>query len=107
MKYRLNFNLKNARILIILASIITVRNSSCGKVMFSQVCVKHSVHGGRVSASGLGRVPASGSSGAVHPPGRHPHPRADTPETATAADGTYPTGMHSCFTLHPVQVDRF
>ena len=40
------------------------------------------------------------------PPGRHPDtPLADTPcladtapppETATAADGTHPTGMHSC-----------
>ena len=28
-----------------------------------------------------------------HPLGRHPLP----PETATAADGTHPTGMHSCF----------
>ena len=27
--------------------IFTVRNSSCGKVMFSQVCVKNSVHSGR------------------------------------------------------------
>ena len=26
--------------------IFTVRNSSCGKVMFSQACVKNSVHGG-------------------------------------------------------------
>ena len=36
------------------------------------------------------------------PPGRHPppgktHPWADTPLRATAADGTHPTGMHSCF----------
>ena len=27
----------------------TTLNSSCRKVMFSQVCVSHSVHGGRVS----------------------------------------------------------
>ena len=26
--------------------IFTARNSSCGKVMFSQACVKNSVHGG-------------------------------------------------------------
>ena len=26
--------------------LITIRNSSCGKVMLSQVCVKNSVHGG-------------------------------------------------------------
>ena len=43
------------------------------------------------------------------PPGKHPQvdtpkadtpwvetPRADTPKMATAADGTRPTGMHSC-----------
>ena len=65
--------------------------------------------------------------GGVHPPeqtplSRHPlgkHPQADTPlgghpprqantpsrqtappEMATAADGTHPTGMHSCFRLN-------
>ena len=27
-------------------SLITVRNSSCGKVIFSEACVKSSVHGG-------------------------------------------------------------
>ena len=34
-----------------------------------------------------------GSRGGVHPslPGQTP------PEMATAADGTHPTGMHSCF----------
>ena len=62
--------------------------------MFSQACVKNSVHRG----------------GGVHtPPGQTSHPRADTPpgqtpqtrqtppqQMATAADGTHPTGMHSC-----------
>ena len=37
---------------------ITVRNSNCGKVMFSQAFVKNSVHRGE----------------GVHPPGRHPPP---------------------------------
>ena len=60
--------------------------------MFSQECVKNSVH-----------------RGVIYPAGRHP-PKADTPheqtphpmgrhppsETATAADGTHPTLMHSC-----------
>ena len=32
----------------------------------------------------------------VHPPGRHPPPLRDT---ATAADGTHPTGMHSCWLM--------
>ena len=34
----------------------------------------------------------------IHPLGRHPlgrHPQ----ETATAADGIHPTGMHSCYIL--------
>ena len=47
-------------------SIVTVRNSSCGKVMFSQACVKHSVPQG----------------GLYTPLGRHPGqtlPQADTP----------------------------
>ena len=26
----------------------------------------------------------------------HPGPEADTPRMTTAADGTHPTGMHSC-----------
>ena len=39
----------------------------------------------------------------LHPPGRHRrHPPRQTPptrQTATAANGTHPTGMHSCFTI--------
>ena len=87
---------------------------SCGKVIFSQACVKSSVHGGR-------GVSASVDAG-IHPLGRHPpskHPPRQTPlgrhpplcrpprqtsllgrpppqQTATVADGTHPTGMHSC-----------
>ena len=38
----------------------------------------------------------TGGGGGVHPLGRH-SPWADTPfKTATAADGTHPTGMLSC-----------
>ena len=74
---------------------------SCGKVIFSQVCVKNSVHRG---------VSASVHAG-IHPPGRHPlgrHPPVDTPWTDTPqADtpwvdtpvGTHPTGMHSCISF--------
>ena len=32
----------------------TSRNSSCGKVMFSQACVSHFVQGGVLSLAGLG-----------------------------------------------------
>ena len=37
----------------VLQPIITVRNSSCGKVMFSQACVKNSVQGGACVAGGM------------------------------------------------------
>ena len=60
----------------LLSLIITVRNSSCGEVMFSQACVKNSVHREGVSQHALGQTPP-------------------TP-TATAADGAHPTGMLSC-----------
>ena len=67
--------------------LFTIRNSSCGKVMFYR-CL--SVHMGGRCTSPLGR----------HPQGRPPRqntPQAiHPPETATAADGTHPTGMHSC-----------
>ena len=50
------------------AGVITVHKRSCGKVMFSQACVKTSVHGG-----GVDRV--------HNPPGQTP-PWVDTPTTA-------------------------
>ena len=73
--------------------------------MFSQACVKNSVHREREVS---GRHPQTDT-----PLGRHPL-QADTPKAdrhplqmATAADGTHPTGMHSCcqtlqqfFSLH-------
>ena len=70
----------------------TACNSSCGKGMFSHVCVKNSVHRGRVC------IPAcNGQRGCTHPcwadtpSGRPPH------EMATESGGTHPTGMHSCY----------
>ena len=67
--------------------------SACGKVMFSQACVKNSIHGG----GGAWCLPLSlgvYTPRQTPPPlGRHP---PSPPETATAADGTHPTGMHSC-----------
>ena len=71
------------------------RKRSCGKVIFSQACVKNSVHGaGGVCLSACWDTP----------PGQTPSPPPGTPcpvhagiDMATAADGTHPTGMHSCF----------
>ena len=64
-------------------------NEVWGKVIFSQACVKNSVHGGGVSAPG-----GVCSQGVSAPEGgawwRPP------PGTAAAAGGTHPTGMHFC-----------
>ena len=86
---------------------------SWGKVMFSQACVILFT-GGCLPQCMLGYYTPLGNR---HPPqsrhspqSRHPPSRADTPlpccrhpqeqtpprDTATAADGTHPTGMHSC-----------
>ena len=72
---------------------------SCGMVMFLHLSVILSTGGGLcVWQTPPGQTPPAGR----HPLGRHP-PWANThleqshpPETATAADGTHPTGMHSC-----------
>ena len=62
--------------------------------MFSRACVKNSVHRGWVS------IPPWQTPQEDTPIGQT-LPWADTPpppnQTATAADGTHPTGMHSCF----------
>ena len=90
--------------------IVTVRNSSCGKVLFSQVsvcsqggcipvracmCVSHHVRGRGCLPEGgvcLGDIwPGGCLPGGVCLVGCTP------PETASAADGTHPTGMHSCY----------
>ena len=64
-------------------NIITVPKRSCGKVMFfTRDCQEFCPKGG-----------------GVNPPGQTPP--VDTPpnQSATTADGTHPTGMHSCFNL--------
>ena len=88
--------------------LINVRNSSCGKVMFLHLSVILFMGWGC-----LGRhLPSADTPQADspppehttprqthppwHPPGRHPPGRHLLPETATAADGKHPTGMHSC-----------
>ena len=80
---------------------------SCGKVIFSQACVKNSVHRGQggVYLSACWDTPPRQTPPARHPPGQAPPrqthppgrqpPLADTPPTVTAADGTHPTVMLS------------
>ena len=63
--------------------------------------VGHSVHRGRcVSQHAVGQIPLQADT---------PLPSAcqDTrlPPAATAADGTHPTGMHSCFAFHFLQCE--
>ena len=79
--------------------IFTVRKRSCGKVMFSQACVKNSVHGGGVYPTmhlGRHRPPRPVHAGIHTPLGRHPPGAHPPPPTATATGGTHPTGIHSC-----------
>ena len=59
--------------------------------MFSQACVKNSVHGGALPQCMLGYT----SHGQTPPWANTPPPLQ---QTATAADATHPTGMHSCST---------
>ena len=69
-----------------LPSFVTVRKQSCGKVRFSTVCVKNSVHRG-----GVCQTPSWADTPPADTPSRHPQG-----QMATAADRTHPTGMHSC-----------
>ena len=88
---------------------------SWGKVIFSEACIKNSVHGGGVP--GQVPPPAGTPPRQAHPPGRYTPqgrytPRAGTPPWAGTppdrytpqqcmlgysqqAGGTHPTGMHS------------
>ena len=82
---------------------------SSGKVMFSQLCVKNSVLRGGVSQHALGQTPPCPVHAGIHTPpgrhtlpGRHPQGRHTHPPTATAADDTHPTGMHSCYLVSTV-----
>ena len=103
--------------LIFLPSLVTARDTSCGKVMFftgvchsfcarggvhqhaMDVCVSQHAMGQGVSAQGdvcQGGVSAQGvSAQGVSNPLAQIHP----PETATEAGGTHPNEMHSCFLL--------
>ena len=83
-------------------------NEVRGKVIFSEACVKNSVHRGGGACSG-GSAPGGGvpALGGVPAPGGSA-PGGDcsggggvenSPVTATAACGTHPTGMHSCYRI--------
>ena len=69
-----------------------------------------SVHGGCLVPRGgclLRGVPGPGGGGLLQGIGVPAWTEADPPgETATATDGTHPTGMHSCFLLKPFKTPR-
>ena len=91
---------------------------SCGKVIFSQASVSHSVNRGKgcLADTPLGRHPTQCMPGytapcpvhaGIHTPRQttpnacwdtHPpmHAGIHPPPVATAADGMHPTAMHSC-----------
>ena len=70
--------------------------------MFSQVCVKNSVHRGPGGCLPGGCLPGGGCPGPGPRVCVSQHALRQTPpqQTATAADGTHPTGMHSCSFLY-------
>ena len=59
--------------------------------MFSQMCVKNSVQGGHAWQGGM-----HGRGGGMRGRQRAWQGVCVEGETATAEDGTHPTGMHSC-----------
>ena len=70
-------------------SLFTIRKRSWGKVLFTQACVKNSVHRGGVYPS----MPWGRQT-----PRQTPLLGQTLPlKTATAVDGVHPTGMHSCY----------
>ena len=90
-------------ITIKLKRLLPPANEVWGKVIFSQACVKNSVHGGEggaIPACIAGGIPAclaaglQGWGGVL--PGGLLRGITPPPWTATAAGGTHPTGMHSC-----------
>ena len=95
--------LQSAKFQVGIHSICYRPQQSCGKVMFSQASVSQA--GGVVSGNTpQADTPSSPVHAGIHTAlpsacwDTHPLPNAcwDTPLLATAADGTHPTGMHSC-----------
>ena len=77
--------------------LFTVRNE-VAKVMFLQACVCPHRGGGICLSACWDTTPPWEQTPSPPPGAETPPPGADTPpeQTATAADGTHPTGMHSC-----------
>ena len=83
-------------------------NEVWGKVICLQVCVCPRGGAWFQGVPGPGGVPASSCGGGACSRGVWPGeclgetpPRSRHPQTATAAGGTHPTGMHSCLYMCP------
>ena len=93
---------KNYQLSIIMITLFYRMQRSWGKVIFSEECVKNSVHrGDRSHGTPPGRhTPRAGTPpGQVHPPGRYTPRQVHPPGRYTPgqwAGDTHPTGMHSC-----------
>ena len=75
----------------------TVRKRSCRKVMFLHMSVNHSVHRGVcIPACIKADTPRPTACWDTLPP-RSVNAGIHAPPAATAADGTHPTGIHSCY----------
>ena len=77
---------------------------SWSKVIFSEVCVKSSVHGG--ACWDTHRCPAPGTHTAAPPRDQRQTPQEQTPPSTVhagsygqQAGGTHPTGMHPCLVM--------
>ena len=68
-------------------------NEVCEGYVFTCVC--HSVHGGVSRPIPRGRLRGLAGGVQFHTQGQNP-----PQQTATAADGTHPTRMHSCLILN-------
>ena len=85
---------------------------SCGKVMILHLSViLYTVGGGCIPACTWANTPPGQTPPQGRPPRKTPPqaapPWADTPQqTATVADGTHPTGMHSCF-LKKIHIENY
>ena len=74
-------------------ALITAHKRSCGKVMFSEVL---SFHGGDPSLAG-GAILTWGGSAILSRGDSVRGGAVKEPHVGQQADGTHPTGMHSCF----------
>ena len=83
------------------SSVFTVCDSGCGKVMFSQACVKNYVHGGRCLHPGESASRRGGSAS-----GRGGQTSPSTTGYGQKVGGTHSTGMYSCFCQSSLNFDE-